>query len=501
MVETRDPQTQATEPSVGQRVASGGIWVAASSYWVVGFGFIANILLTRILSPDVFGGFALAMSFAQLLRVQPKLGLGTAFAHYRAAEPDAVSTYIIVDTAAALSGLLINLLAVPVLILTGYDGDVVLISVVLALSTVVEGLGGIGGTLMDKELHFRPTSLVRTIIFPLSYIPAFWLAKHGGGVWSLVAQHFAQNLLFLVGLAWAVRHYLPELRSIKWRVSGITFRKYLGFGITVGLGVLAATFLTQLDTLLIGTFVSIEALGFYDRAYRTAQWPSLLLTSLTSRVAFFGYAHLQSEVTRLQRMLEMTLWIVTHLAMPIALMLFISAPDLVVLAYGEVWLPAALFLRILVAYSVMRPLWENAGSFFTAIGRPKTITQLVGIQAVLLAALGLPLTLIWGTAGTAVAVSAVFLIGTLIIYRRVFREFPVQIMDVVGLPALASLLTVLGYVVLSRYGVFEGPQLAVRVGIKAVYTFVTFGGFVLLMHPRPTLERIRQLRHVITQTP
>ncbi len=76
MVDTDDSPTKAAEASVGRRVATGGIWVAISSYWTVGFGFIANILLARILSPDVFGGFALAMSFAQLLRLQPKLGLG-----------------------------------------------------------------------------------------------------------------------------------------------------------------------------------------------------------------------------------------------------------------------------------------------------------------------------------------------------------------------------------------------------------------------------------------
>ncbi len=500
MVDTDDSPIKAMEASVGRRVATGGIWVAISSYWTVGFGFIANILLARILSPDVFGGFALAMSFAQLLRLQPKLGLGSAFAHFKAAEPDAVSTYVVVDSTAAASGFLLNLIAVPLLLLMGYEGDIVLISVVLSLSLVVEGLGGIGGTLLDMELQFRPASLVRSVTFPLSYIPAFWLATHGGGVWSLVIQNFMQNLLFLLGLFWPLRRHLPDLSTIEWRANRMTSRRYARFGITVGLGALASTLLTQMDALLIGTFVSTEALGFYDRAYRTAQWPSLLLTSFTGRVAFFGYARLQNEARRLRQLFDTTLWVVTYLAVPIALMLFISAPDLVTLVYGETWAPAASLLRILAVYSLARPLWENASSLLTAIGRPRIATQILGSQAALLAILGLPLTLIWGAAGTSVAVSVVFLIGTLIIYRRVLREFPAKTMEAGGWPALVSLTTIAGYAVLSHFDVFDGLSPAVRVITKVLYTLTIFWGLVLLLCPGPTMQRVRQLRQLFSQT-
>ncbi len=186
---------------------------------------------------------------------------------------------------------------------------------------------------------------------------------------------------------------------------------------------MASTLLTQMDALLIGTFVSTEALGFYDRAYRTAQWPSLLLTSFTGRVAFFGYARLQNEARRLRQLFDTTLWVVTYLAVPIALMLFISAPDLVTLVYGETWAPAASLLRILAVYSLARPLmgerkfsvdrhwptedrYADLGQPGSALGHPRP-----------------PADPHLGAAGTSVAVSVVFLIGTLIIYRRVLREF------------------------------------------------------------------------------
>ncbi len=42
------------------RVVRGGLFVAASSYFNILFGFLANLVLTRILAPEDFGIFALA---------------------------------------------------------------------------------------------------------------------------------------------------------------------------------------------------------------------------------------------------------------------------------------------------------------------------------------------------------------------------------------------------------------------------------------------------------
>lgn len=42
------------------RVVRGGLFVAASSYFNILFGFLANLVLTRLLAPEAFGVFLLA---------------------------------------------------------------------------------------------------------------------------------------------------------------------------------------------------------------------------------------------------------------------------------------------------------------------------------------------------------------------------------------------------------------------------------------------------------
>jgi len=49
----------ATEEPLAFRVVRGGLFVVASSYFNILFGFPANLILTRLLSPECFGVFSL----------------------------------------------------------------------------------------------------------------------------------------------------------------------------------------------------------------------------------------------------------------------------------------------------------------------------------------------------------------------------------------------------------------------------------------------------------
>jgi O-antigen/teichoic acid export membrane protein len=267
-------------------------------------------------------------------------------------------------------------------------------------------------------------------------------------------------------------------------------RHFLSYGITVGLGLFAGMLLTQLDNFFIGTFVNLTVLGFYDRAYRIAQWPSNLLIGAITRSVFYTYSRLQDDAMRLQKTATMVLWLITTLALPLVLAIFITAPDLITLLYGERWLPSVLFLRILIVYAVVRPLWDNAGTFFIATGKPKYPLKFVSIQVLLLACAGLPLTLIWGAIGTCIAVGLAFALGIVLIYRIVVHQITINLLQEFGIPALVCILTLLGYLALMTLTSVNELPLLSRVLFKSVYAIVTFFIVTLIFQPRATFERV-----------
>ncbi len=503
-VESASPPDQTLsaglDTPLAYRAVRGGLWVVASSYWMIAFGFLANIFLTRILFPEAFGEFALAMFFAQLIRLQPRLGLGRAYAQYKGRSEQAIGTYVVLESIAAFGTVAIGLLSVPVLLWFHYGMDVVQVSMALLFAAILESFAGVGNTLFDKELHFGYGSAVQSAAFPLSYIPAFWLALHGGGVWSLVAQTFTFSILSLAGIWWLLFRKLPQLRASRWRFDRALGGQFLRFGLAVGLITLAGMLLTQLDNFFIGTFVSKVELGYYDRAYRLAQWPALLMNALLARAAFFTYARLQDDPVRLRKTLEMVLWFIVLLSMPVLLVLLITAPDLLVFLYTARWLPSTPFLRILVLFALVRPLLMNANQFFIAIGKPTLTVRYNVVQLVVLAGAGLPLTLRWGAIGTAVAVGLMLAVGIGLNYRRIWTEVGINLGRVLAVPVLIGLLVLVGYLALNRYTGLTALPLAARVILTSFYAVGAFGVLTLVVQPVETYTRLRYVWRLMTQS-
>lgn len=481
------------------RAVRGGLWVAATSYWQIGLGFIANIFLTRILFPEAFGALALAMFFAQLLRLQPRLGLGRAFAQHRGTDGGSLGTYLTLEAGAAGLSLVIGLLAVPVLLWLNYSETVAWASVALLVGGILESFAGVGSTILDKELHFAQSSLVQGIAFPLSYLPAFWLALHGAGVWSLVAQYLAFNGLFLVGVWWmlARRPELPPPGT--WRFDRESALRFLRFGVTVGLVTFIGMLLTQLDNFYIGTFVNERELGFYDRAYRLAQWPALLMNAPLARAAFFTYARLQDDPVRLRRTAEMVLWLVISVSMPVLLALVLTAPDLLTLLYTARWLPSTVFLRILVLFALVHPLMMNANVFFIAIGKPDLTVRYNLVQLAVLTLAGYPLTVYWGALGTCLAVGLMLAAGVALSYRRMAEEIGVNLVRFLPAPALAAGVLLTGYWWLNRHTGLTNLPLVSRVVVKGLCAVAGYAALTLLVEPRATRERLAYVMRLVRQ--
>lgn len=480
----------ADETPLAYRAVRGGLLVALSSYWTLGFGFVANIFLTRLLSPADFGTFSLGMFFAQLFRLQTKLGLNYAFGQHKETSGTSVGTYAALDTAAALCGLLLMGVAAPVLRLLGYDHLVVQAALVLALAASMEGVASIAGTLLEKGLHFGTISLYQFITFPLSYIPAIWLATHGGGVWSLVSQTTTYSF-FLLFLWWILRRTEPGLWAEPWQFNFDLARRFLRFGAMTGLWLMAGMLFSQLDNFLIGTFAGVTALGYYDRAYRMAQWPGLLFNAVLLHPAFYTYARLQDDRPRLEKTAAMLTWAIGMVAVPLAIAVFIAAPEIITLLYGERWLPSALFLQILIAFFVVRPHLENAGVLLNAMGKPARAATLLWAQVGVLGIAGLPLTLRWGALGTCAAVGLALLVGILLAYHYIRQEVSVNPGSVLVVPLLAGAVTLAGYAVALHFVPMDGLGLLARLLVKAGWSVGAFYALAFVLQPREMGERAR----------
>jgi lipopolysaccharide exporter len=484
------------------QVVRGGMAVALTAYGLTLFGFLSNLILTRLLDPSDFGIFALGFFFFSLLNLRPKLGVDQAFAQRPATTGELSGTYAVLSIASGAASLLLALIAVPVLLALGYAQSVVWVMLALAAVGVSDSVMGIAWVQMDKALLFSRVSIVTAIMFPISYIPAFYLALHKGGYWSLVASNVTYALLLLIGLWWSFRLNLPHILRMRWAYSGILARELFRFGTMVGLATIASTVVYQFDNFLVGTVVSTATLGFYDRAYRIAQWPTLLVTTVLTRTAFYAYSQLQNDLARLTKTVTMSLWLITTLALPVALGIFVAADDLVLLLFGEKWLPSAVFVRFLVTYSILRPLLEDANQLFVAVGHPRRTTTVTFGQAAALVLAATPLTFLYGAEGTAVGVGVAFVVGLVLTYYFVRRTVPeLSLSQAFLVPAVATAMALAAYFVVAGLVDLSALPLAVRVLSKSGFAALVFFSLTILLRPRLTFERATYVWRLLKNQP
>lgn len=481
------------------RVVRSGVWIAASSYFNIAFGFAANLALTRLLAPEHFGIFALATFFFALVNARTKVGIGYAFAQRQAIDAASIGSHLVLDVILGIGSLFLVVLAVPLLRALGYSWDVAWVTVALGCIGVLDAITGTARILLERELNFKQTSLVTSLFFPLSYLPAFWLALNGGGYWSLVAQNGTLALCLLIGLWWTARRRLPALFQWRWQFDRQVSIQFVRFGAVVGIGTLAGTLFNQFDNFLVGTFVSVAMLGYYDRAYRIAQWPGLLLSPIIQRVAFYAYARLQDDPTRLAKTVTMILWLVTTGGLAIALAIFAAAPDVVLLLYGERWMPSAILIQFLVVFSLLGPLVDIASALFIAVGKPLRTSWVWTLQLFVVILTGTPLTLSYGAVGTCIGVGIAQTLGLLIAYRQLSQMIDLHWRDLLATPMLAVAIALMGYLALTWNTDLNMIALAVRVVFKAGFIAALFLIIILILQPKASLERTQYVWRLLRQ--
>jgi lipopolysaccharide exporter len=490
MSETSGDTAPPPELPLATRVVRGGLVIGLTANGLTLYGFLSNLILTRLLAPSDFGIFALAVFFFSLLNLRPKLGVDLAFAQRPRTTAETSGTFAVLSVAAGAASLLLTLIAVPILVALGYAPPVAWVTLLLAAVGLSDSVMGIAWVQLDKALMFSRVSLVTAIAFPISYLPAFYLAVHNGGYWSLAAQNATYALLLLIGLWWSFRANLPQILRAGWRFSTRLAREFLRFGSMVGFATIAASVVYQFDNFLVGSVVSLAALGFYERAYRIAQWPSVLITSVLARTAFYAYSQLQNDLARLTKTVTMSLWLTTTFALPVALGIFVAADDLVLLLFGERWLPSALFVRFLVTYSILRPLLEDANQLFIAVGHPRRTTTVTLGQAAALVLAATPLTFSYGAQGTAVGVGVAFFVGLILTYYFVRRTVPgLSLSQAFVVPAIATAVALLAFFIFAGAVDLILLPLAIRVLFKAGYATLIFFGVTIVLQPRLTFER------------
>lgn len=338
--------------------------VASAARFVLQLG--AQVLLARMLGPEVFGLFAIGLVLLTFANFVSGFGFSWSLLQrqdLREADIRFAWTWQLLAGLLAAGAMFLLAPWLAGLFKTPSAEPVIRW---LSLACLCQAAAAPATYLLQRDLNFRAVGLIQVGSYAAGYLlvglPLAWL---GAGVNALVAAWLVQAGVAL-GASYALRPH--ALRPLFWYDSAAHVMRT---GRAVFFTNLVNWALSSLDRLLIARLLSTASLGLYNVAYNLATVPNTLLLGALQPAFMAAGARLQDERARLAAAYRQMLATLLVLAVPAFAGLAMLAPDLVHLLYGAAWHGAGGVLRVLFAFMPAFVVWGISTPVLWNTGRPQ----------------------------------------------------------------------------------------------------------------------------------
>ena len=360
-----------------ETVVRSALWRLVDSIGLELFSFVFFIVLSRLLTPAVFGVVTIAGVFTQACQVILRSGFGAAITQRAELEPAHL-------TAALWGNLGISAICAAGLVLLAWPISVAqdkapLLPVMTALAPILllTSVSWIYHAAFKRDLRYDICALSGLVSVFGGGLTGIVLALSGAGVWSLVGQQLAGAGAALVILV-VCSPWRPSLG-----VSRRHLRELAGFANRVAMGDVLDFVGRRMDAPILGFFLSTHAIGLYFIATRLTFTVGMLTYFIIYDLCLAILSRLQSSPQALREGASMTLRLTTLFSLPTSIGLGLVAEPLISLLFGADWIEGALPLQLMCAFSTAFALTLNVRQILNVAGRPLLGLWLAGINAIL----------------------------------------------------------------------------------------------------------------------
>jgi len=401
------------------------------------------VILARVLLPELFGLYSLALTTIMLFVTLSNLGVGQALVKFvseqlgKGNKPKA-KAYALYLTKIKLYLLVISggiLLLSSKFIAQGYYGKPIFLAL-LAGPLYIFFAGSIG----FMQLYFQAANDFKTPfykdifsqILKLTFVPILILGalkivtSTEMVVFSVVASLI---VLWILTLAFFILIGKKKLKYFYTKSATLTkseknkLRKFL---IQMSILIFSGLFFGYIDIILLGRFVLSDFIGYYRVAFSFIEVAGPLLIFTTALFPIFS----RLKGKRLERGFKKSLRITILASSIFFLIILIFAPLIVNIIYGKDYSTSIPLLRILSLLIISLPLTYLHSTYFISKGSPQIVTKLLAVSTVMNVILNYAL-IVWlinysqlaAVYGVCIAtlVSRYFYLFGLIIFRRKTR--------------------------------------------------------------------------------
>jgi O-antigen/teichoic acid export membrane protein len=386
------PSGEPSSTSLKRRVLSAGAWSLGGYGLNYALRFGTNLLMTRLLVPEMFGTMAIATIVMTGLAMFSDLGLRQSIVQSkRGNDPAFLNTAWSIQI---IRGGLLWFLALGISMLVAHansrglvpkdsvyaDPNLPWVIAVLSFGTVIVGFGSTKTAEASRNLTLGRLMLIdifgqiAALICMLGWI---WVDR---SIWALVAGSICWSLtITLLSHIW-----LPGTAN-RWQWDPSAFHDIFHFGKWIFVASILSFLAANGDRLLLGGLVDATLLGIYVIAFQIFSSIEQVLAGIIAGVSFPAL----SEIARERPAALKVSYYRIH--MPIALVaytcsgiLMTSGQSLIDLLYDARYAQAGWMLQVLAAALLAAP-FQIAIQCFVALGVPHVLSRVLALRLAVLA--------------------------------------------------------------------------------------------------------------------
>lgn len=461
--------------NIKQQLFSGVFYTALAKYSGIIVSLVIAGILARLLSPDDFGIVAIATVIIAFFGIFTDMGVSPAIIQNKTlTEGDLTNIFSFTFWTGIVVSLLFFAASWPISIY--YNSPILrTLCQLLSINLFFASANIVPGALFYKNKEFKFIAIRSFVIQITSGAGAVTAALYGAGLYALIISPIISSvLIFAISF-----HRYPQRLHATLGLQSI--RKIFSYSAYQFLFNVICYFSRNLDKLLIGKYMNMSALGYYEKSYRLMMLPLQNITQVITPVMHPIFSDFQNDQERLASSYERIVKILAFIGLPLSVLLFFTAKEITLIIFGDQWLPSIPVFQILSLSVGIQIILSSSGSIFQAAGDTRSLF-VCGLFSSILNVTGILLGIFYYDTLTAVAtcITITFTINFIqcywmmyrITFKRNFLLFARQLVS----PIIVSLLVAL--CLLPLYHIMGGINIFITLIVKSIISLIIFGVYI-----------------------
>lgn len=383
---------------LAKKTISGGALSIAVQAIVLILHFISLSILARLLTPEAFGIVAMVTAFTNLAVLFSEMGLSTATIQRKEIRETEISALF---WANFLIGILLTSICIFLSeVISDFYNNPKVQNIVMVTATgfIFSALTIQHEALLRRHLYLGRINVVYLAANILSMLVGISCALFGLGYWSLVLMTLSLSFFKMLGI-WIACRWVPK---INFNFKSVT--EYLKFGFNLTGFNFINYFSRNLDKILIGKFISVEALGEFSRVVQISLFPIRKVNGPLGASIIPALARTRNEPSKYKEYYRNSLKSVSFIGTPIVCFFFVRAEEIVLLLLGEQWTGIGVILQCLFPAALCAVTNTATGWVYNSLGHVNRQLKWSYYASTILC-ISVIAGINWGVIGVALAIS------------------------------------------------------------------------------------------------